>query len=54
MAKKIDGKEAIQCLSVQLITKPIQSSVSVYPLYRKIVQPLYENYAVEEPIKLIN
>ena len=54
VAKKINGREAIQCLSIEVKTKPVHSQLEVYPLYRKIVQPLYENYGVNEWVKICN
>jgi hypothetical protein len=54
VAKKIDGKNAIQCLTIDVKTKPAESSVEVYPLHREIVQPLYENCPVQEWIKIAN
>lgn len=54
VSRNIDGKEAIQCLSIDVKTKPVQSQLEVHPLYRKIVQPLFENYAVNEWVKIRN
>jgi hypothetical protein len=54
VSKNIDGKEAIQCLSIDVRTKPVQSQLEIHPLYRKILQPLYENCGVKECIKITN
>ena len=54
VAKTIDGKEAIQCLSIDVQTKSVQSDLEVYPLYRKIVQPLYEGHGVTEWLRIVN
>ena len=54
VSKKIDGKEAIQCLSIRLETKPKPSDIAIHPLFRKIVQPLYQNYAVDEKFTISN
>jgi hypothetical protein len=54
VAKSIDGKEAIQCLNIDVKTKPVASQIDVYPLYRRIAQPLYKDHAVHEWLRIAN
>jgi len=52
--KLINGIEAIQCLTIALQTRPIESSITIEPLYLKITEPLYKNFIVKEHFTIVN
>lgn len=54
VSKNINGIDAIQCLTVELRTRPAHSHVELFPLHREIVQPIYQNVPVYEAITIIN
>lgn len=54
ITRKINGVDAIQCLSIQVNTKPILSNLSIYPLHQQIVEPIYLNHPVQTSFTIQN
>jgi hypothetical protein len=54
VSKSINGIDAIQCLTVEIRTRPAHSAIDLFPLHRAIVQPIYENCPVQENITIVN
>jgi hypothetical protein len=41
VSRNINGIEAIQCLTIEIKTKPAYSDIQIFPIHREIVQPIY-------------
>ncbi len=54
VARKINGVDAIQCLTLEIRTRPAHSQLEISPLHRAIVQPIYEDCPVTENITISN
>ena len=54
MSRNINGIEAIQCLTIEIKTRPAFSDVQVFPIHRRVVSPIYQNTPVQETVTLIN
>ena len=54
VTKNIGGIEAIQCLTVEVVTQPALSHLEVYPLHQQIVQPIFWECPVSELVTIAN